>query len=193
MHRWYEPGTGRYSSSDPSEEARLEEPNQYLYALARPVLFIDPLGLKACECSDDCPGGVWGYVGVGAFASIGFKGGSKGVGVFQCDSNPRKVLAASTKCKITGAIVGFGAGVDGTFGLGRACACKKSDLTNTSTGMVAIFGPGGLTGQDCATRQYQDGHAKPGLVFGLGPSRGAGIGRFECKVRPLFAGWSGSW
>lgn len=45
VHRWYTSDTGRYTRPDP---ARLfGEQHPYLYAMARPVVFIDPLGRRA--------------------------------------------------------------------------------------------------------------------------------------------------
>jgi len=42
-HRYYDPKTGRYISSDPIGLAG--GPNTYLYAGANPLRFVDPLGL----------------------------------------------------------------------------------------------------------------------------------------------------
>lgn len=43
FHRWYGVGTGRYSRTDP---LGLFRPNLYAYAVANPIAFIDPLGLR---------------------------------------------------------------------------------------------------------------------------------------------------
>lgn len=45
VYRWYEPGTGRYSSPDPMQVGVGGEVNQYQYARGNPLLFIDPRGL----------------------------------------------------------------------------------------------------------------------------------------------------
>ena len=43
-HRWYEPQTGRYTSTD--YLGLLASPNLFAYVDARPTFFIDPLGLE---------------------------------------------------------------------------------------------------------------------------------------------------
>jgi RHS repeat-associated protein len=48
LHRWYEPGTGRYISADPLGLWSGEP--LYLYSLGNPVAFWDPLGLTAFRC-----------------------------------------------------------------------------------------------------------------------------------------------
>ncbi len=49
VHRWYEPGTGRYGRVDPL--VRFSElPDYYVYAGAEPLTSIDPLGLLRVDC-----------------------------------------------------------------------------------------------------------------------------------------------
>ena len=48
MHRWYQPGTGRYSSPDPiGLEAGI---NLFDYARSSPAVYTDPLGLSTYLC-----------------------------------------------------------------------------------------------------------------------------------------------
>lgn len=56
VHRWYQPGLGRYSRPDPLEMTGganlwLYDPNTYLYAWANPIAVTDPLGLYG---TNDC-------------------------------------------------------------------------------------------------------------------------------------------
>lgn len=61
VHRWYRPGTGRYTRPDPFlagpvDRAFLEEGYQSLYAYANnlPIVLVDPLGLLALPTGTDC-------------------------------------------------------------------------------------------------------------------------------------------
>lgn len=57
VHRWYAPGTGRYSRTDPlGVEAGV---NLYLYASSNPVTFFDSLGLET-ECCTKVFSDCWG-------------------------------------------------------------------------------------------------------------------------------------
>ena len=49
VHRWLEPGTGRYTRPDPLGLNNLRD-HVYLYAQGNPLLFVDPLGLAAKLC-----------------------------------------------------------------------------------------------------------------------------------------------
>ena len=56
LHRWYQPGTGRYTRPDPLGvdpiATGLEgNPNLYAYAASNPVFLIDPKGLEVYVCS----------------------------------------------------------------------------------------------------------------------------------------------
>lgn len=62
FHRWYTPATGRYSRTDPL--GRNGDPHPYLYALANPLNFIDPLGLKVRVCCKAIPPTLYGSVAV---------------------------------------------------------------------------------------------------------------------------------
>ncbi len=46
--RWYDPGTGRFTSKDPfpGHESSPSSLNAYLYAVGRPTLLLDPMGLE---------------------------------------------------------------------------------------------------------------------------------------------------
>ncbi len=46
VHRWYEPQTGRYTSSDPAWDGYWGDINPYLYAFANPILNVDVRGEK---------------------------------------------------------------------------------------------------------------------------------------------------
>ncbi len=50
LHRWYEPGTGRYTAVDPIPGAV----NDFAYTDSRPVTLIDPLGLVASSSECGC-------------------------------------------------------------------------------------------------------------------------------------------
>jgi RHS repeat-associated protein len=54
VHRWYEAGTGRYTSPDPLGARGDKHP--FTYARANPVRFLDPLGLKSRVCCRTIPG-----------------------------------------------------------------------------------------------------------------------------------------
>ncbi|HVF58576.1 MAG TPA: RHS repeat-associated core domain-containing protein [Thermoanaerobaculia bacterium] len=71
--RWYQPGTGRYSSSDPIGLAGGD--NLYIYGRSNPVAYIDPTGLQLTVAPDDpfvpdpfdhlppdCSGGPWRFI-----------------------------------------------------------------------------------------------------------------------------------
>jgi RHS repeat-associated protein len=56
VHRWYQPGTGRYARPDPLGVEPIAtglegNPNLYAYAASNPVLLIDPKGLEVYVCS----------------------------------------------------------------------------------------------------------------------------------------------
>jgi len=53
VHRWYQPGTGRYTRPDPLGAQGDFHP--YLYATANPLLFFDPLGEKSRVCCTPVP------------------------------------------------------------------------------------------------------------------------------------------
>lgn len=71
FHRWYQPGTGRYSRPDPIKSLGgmnnwLYEPNVYVYVSNNPTQLIDPLGLYGTnDCSyytkrcEECGGGYY--------------------------------------------------------------------------------------------------------------------------------------
>jgi hypothetical protein len=73
--RWYESGTGRYTRPDPLDRiptafrlrAILPPDNLYGYALQRPLMLTDPLGLLA----DDPPGCVTRWMAAGAAVGAG--------------------------------------------------------------------------------------------------------------------------
>jgi RHS repeat-associated protein len=48
VNRWYQPGTGRYSQMDP---LALSGDPPYAYAFSRPLVYVDPLGLRFCVAS----------------------------------------------------------------------------------------------------------------------------------------------
>lgn len=58
FHRWYTPGTGRYTKVDPVGTTELD-PHPYAYVMANPLRFSDPLGLRRWPfgagkfCQDD--------------------------------------------------------------------------------------------------------------------------------------------
>ena len=51
VYRWYETGTGRYESTDPMDLR--DGSRNYLYGLANPSRFADPLGLFSIDSSCD--------------------------------------------------------------------------------------------------------------------------------------------
>ena len=53
VHRWYEPGTGRYGRADPL--GRDGDPPPYAYALSNPLTNLDVLGLKVRVCCKKIP------------------------------------------------------------------------------------------------------------------------------------------
>ena len=53
LYRWYEYGTGRYTRTDPLGQQGDSHP--YVYAVANPLLFIDPLGEKSRVCCTPVP------------------------------------------------------------------------------------------------------------------------------------------
>jgi len=56
-NRYYDARSGRFLSRDPTEYH--DGFNQYQYAHANPINWIDPLGLAGKNCC--CPGGSWGF------------------------------------------------------------------------------------------------------------------------------------
>ncbi|MEM9291576.1 MAG: RHS repeat-associated core domain-containing protein [Acidobacteriota bacterium] len=48
VHRWYQPGTGQYTKSDPL--GRNGDLHPYIYAAANPLHYLDPLGEKSRTC-----------------------------------------------------------------------------------------------------------------------------------------------
>src|SRR5262249_36777776 len=66
IHRWYQPGAGRYETPDPllriprrAARRLADAPNAFLYARANPARFSDPLGLidfptAPAEPTKDC-------------------------------------------------------------------------------------------------------------------------------------------
>jgi RHS repeat-associated protein len=50
LHRWYAPGTARYSRTDPLFFT-LQDVNAYSYARANPLVGVDPLGLQTYHCT----------------------------------------------------------------------------------------------------------------------------------------------
>jgi len=53
VYRWYEGQTGRYTRPDPI--VPLGDLHRYLYAVAKPVFFIDPMGEKSRVCCTPVP------------------------------------------------------------------------------------------------------------------------------------------
>jgi len=45
VHRWYQPGTGRYTSPDPWQGTK-SDPHAFAYVNNKPLIFTDPLGLR---------------------------------------------------------------------------------------------------------------------------------------------------
>lgn len=56
VHRWYEDQAGRYTQVDPA--GRSGDQNSYAYAMANPLLWIDPLGEKSRACCTPIGGGI---------------------------------------------------------------------------------------------------------------------------------------
>jgi hypothetical protein len=80
----------------------------YGYAMDRPLLYTDPLGL--CSCLDECPSGLWDYVGLQD--DIGFIVGlNLGFGRFRCRGRAVQVSARFV-CGMIGGFAGGGAGGD---------------------------------------------------------------------------------
>ncbi len=99
VHRWYEPGTGRYGRVDPLGFRQGTEP--FLYSRNNPVVWADPLGLAPCECTDACPSGEWTYVG--ASGGFGFGGGLAGQwGTFHCNGKPEVDVPVKAVCGVLG-------------------------------------------------------------------------------------------
>lgn len=146
VHRWYEPGSGRYSQPDPishspaafSPRMRLLPDNDYGYALQRPVVLTDPLGMVAGDpvtCVTR-----WISVGAALGASIGAAAGSSGgaaVGGAVC--TPEAPVAGTVACGIAGGAAGgllgslqgavqgaVGGAIFGTI----ACTCRSNDKKN---------------------------------------------------------------
>jgi RHS repeat-associated protein len=49
LHRWYQPGSGRYTRNDPLHRPTSTVEDYYRYALSSPLIFVDPLGLFSIE------------------------------------------------------------------------------------------------------------------------------------------------
>jgi len=106
-YRWYKPGWGRYTQSDPIGE----EPNGsggphghlYLYGRSNPMFFIDPLGLEEC-CL--CPGKEWRLTGTfTGWVVAGWPGGSEGNfetngAILECLGENNLKLEARAACKV---------------------------------------------------------------------------------------------
>jgi RHS repeat-associated protein len=45
LHRWYQPGAGRYTRTDPATTPAIYQPQVYSYVAENPLRYIDPLGL----------------------------------------------------------------------------------------------------------------------------------------------------
>lgn len=96
VHRWYEPGTGRYAKPDPVWDS--SNPTIYGYVGGRPTSAIDPLGLIGWRCSV-----------LGGAISGEILGGGYHIG---CESDCVDGRKSTTFLLAGGLGLGFGAGAD---------------------------------------------------------------------------------
>lgn len=188
VHRWYQPGTGRYGRPDPLGLGR-NDVNPYPYVAANPINFHDPLGLLRCGCGDDCPGGEWTYTGWGASAAAA-GGVSFSRGTFVCKSDSRVRQPVKAICGILGPIVSLGVGVETSAPfIPSACACNREDLLGKyQTAITGSAGPFSATVSGCdGGGPFSIGDRT--LTVGGFKSSGAGLAWTSCDVTPREGWW----
>jgi RHS repeat-associated protein len=182
VFRWYRPNWGRYTQPDP---VGLEEGDTdlFLYARDRPLLLIDPFGLRACGPCDDCPSGTWSFQGLGFTAGFFRWGRTITAGTFKCAKGIGLTeLKVTIDCKLKGPFVGIGGGVAFSVpGVPSACGCNSGDLLGEQPETTFISaGPAGVELGDCATR------GGPTATFGFGRAVGGGSAGLICNVKRRF-------
>ena len=180
VNRWYQPETGTYSSVDPLSEDSSNTLDAYRYAESSPVMYIDPIGLLSCKCSDDCPGGEWTINLFGG--TIGAGGGiSKSRGTYSCISRDVHVPVTIT-CGLLGPILTIGLGFEGaTPFLPSTCACNAEGLLGRQTSILGSAGPFSANVSGCGKEPFSIGDRT--LNVGIGKSFGAGLAWVSCKVK----------
>jgi len=142
IFRWYRSGWGRYTQADPlARFVPVWQPAEisaalYGYAGTNPLSYVDPNGLKCCEC----PEGIWSYKGgSGGFGLL--VGLQYQVGTFTCVSKPSLKVGVKTTCVQGGLLLYINAGSFETsavpVGIIGAEACNAEDLFDPADGMTA--------------------------------------------------------
>ncbi len=158
IFRWYRAGWGRYTQADPlARFVPVWQPAEisaalYGYAGANPLIYVDPNGLKCCEC----PEGIWSYKGgSGGFGAL--IGLTYQVGTYTCESKPSLKVDVKTTCIQGGLLLFINAGSFETSvvpaGIIGAEACNVEDLFDPADGMSGggKFGAGVSGGPKGAT------------------------------------------
>ncbi|MDY7096025.1 MAG: RHS repeat-associated core domain-containing protein [Acidobacteriota bacterium] len=181
LNRWYQPQVGRYGKVDPLLVVQRTVVDPFIYALSNPTNLIDPAGLQACKCNDECPGGEWQYEGWGfSFAAGG--GFSHSRGSFKCLSSPMAKVKVKATCWLGGPILGLGIGVEtGTPFAPAACGCSEDDLLGDQSSIVGNVFFVTVSVSGCGKGPLSTG--KRTVVVGIAKSLGAGIAYSTCDVQ----------
>jgi RHS repeat-associated protein len=184
--RWYHPGWGRYTQSDPIEgmvglvDVFSQADSTYSYALSNPFTWSDPFGLDE-EC-DPCPcrSKEWGVFGGGWGFSL-FWGRWWGDATFTCRGNSDLSVHVDIKCKISGPSISLSLGevmfslpevgplafFPGGFG------CTKDELLenlNASTGIGTSVDPSPLSSRGRRGNPFRFGVGIGNTMTEGGPS-----------------------
>jgi RHS repeat-associated protein len=181
-HRYYEPGTGRYLTPDPSHSIqpigkgifyrvphllkRPQELNLYPYVLNNPIMYRDFFGLQC----DECPGGEWEGTTFFGIAAFWGGGGSLDRVFWSCKSG-------DAYCEAVYFCFGGGPIGEATIDLAGTCiatgAPAKSDLTEISSGWR-----GSAFGLSGTATGLKDGPKIECISGGLGV--GGGVAYITC-------------
>ncbi|ODS24406.1 hypothetical protein AB835_03655 [Candidatus Endobugula sertula] len=151
-HRYYDPATGRYTTSDPI--GLLGGMNTYGYAGQNPLLYVDPYGLYCL--SPEAIGAISGAVG-GLVSGALAGSAAGGVGAI-----PGAVAGG-----VAGALVGAGSGFLAASSTGQAAAAGAIGSNGTASGLV-----GGVAGAVVSQGLSQSGAANPVTAAGIGGAVG---------------------